>query len=86
MAKACRPGFGKGDRIAFFVDVARIGVDFIKEDPAGRHRPKPDRAIRPGQKKDAAGELLPEGRIPRIPRPGGADKVPKDRTVFDQRV
>ena len=42
------------DRIALALDIAGIAVDLVEEQVAGRHRPKPDRAVGAGENQHAA--------------------------------
>jgi hypothetical protein len=80
------PPLGKQDRIALALDVARIAVDLVQEQVAGRHRAQPHGAVGAGQDQHAAREFLREHGIAAVPRAALLHALTQDLALLDQRV
>ena len=78
--------FGQRDRVAFLVGRGRIGIDLVEKHVARGHGPQAGGRVRPGQHQDAAGELLRQHRVARVPRARGLDALLQRRAVLDQRI
>ena len=59
---------GQRDRVALAVDVARVLVDLVAEEPADRHRLDAGRGVRAGQEQHAAGEFLDQEAVAAVAR------------------
>jgi hypothetical protein len=81
-----RPSQSEIHRVALAIHVTGIGVHFIEEQVAGRHRARPDRAVGSGHHQDSTGKFLGEHRVSGVARTGIAHQFPQHGTFLDQRI
>jgi hypothetical protein len=80
------PSQGQVYWVAFAVHIAGIGVHFIEEQIAGRHRAQPDRTVRSRHDQDAARKFFRQHRIPGVAGARIAHQFPQHRAFLNQRV
>jgi len=73
-------------RIAFALDIARIGIHFVEEQKPRGHRAQAHCRIRACHHQHAAGEFLRQNRVPRIRRARTLHQHPQHVRLLDQRI
>jgi len=77
--------FGQADRVALAFQLGGIGVDFVQEQVAGRHRAQRCAAVRAADDHDAAGPFLEQRRVAGIAGAGRGNLRAQRRRVLDHR-